>query len=302
MGCDWYSIDGDVACGILVSNKNIKERCKPGSSKPQLKCNDPLDDDTKDWLFQQTADFRIFNVTVTDAFILISKEELHRLSNLQLCGPYNISDQYFDIAVAQGVGTDELDEELLEVSRKVTPDGNKLSFQPGTCSFHYTRGSVIEIKREVTVPAAKPDPFVPVLQQQDLSMDLALLVGKGATLNTYQVNRAVLCCFVPGFDRLLRSDRHNEVTVAFENLEPSAVEAVINYHTTRDETSAVFPPHWGMPKDESDSIRQVYAVFKDSSNEVGEHKDKRARNVEGEPALSDPRWLDTTFILGPDAT
>jgi hypothetical protein len=60
---------------FLVSNKDIKELHKPGSSASDGRMinDDPLNRAAKEWLVQQTAGFRIYDVC--SAFVLIAKDD-----------------------------------------------------------------------------------------------------------------------------------------------------------------------------------------------------------------------------------
>jgi hypothetical protein len=316
MGCDWYSVYGEVCYGIVVSNNDIKEVHKPGSSPAsddEKVLDDPLNRATKEWLVQQTAGFRIYDVC--SAFVLITKddEQLIKLPELSMPGPYDIEFHPFDISVTPGRNKDVVDKDLFDIACKLTPEGNKLSFEPGTCCFHYTAGGVSDIssdlKHKGTVesmddekPEANANPFISLLKQEDLPTDLALVVGCGDLQKTFRVNRAVLCYFIPGFDCLVDDGDKGKEQLQLPDLDPNAVEAVIDYHTTRGETRAPFPPEWGMCDGEKNAINKVYKVLQPPEEPEAKRAKKAAAKSGFVAQQTDERFLDATFLVGPNRT
>lgn len=316
MGCDWYNIEGAVAYGIILSVEHIKGEYEIHSFQSAATGDESSDDDsegsfdgldekTVEWLVEQTKGFHLYSIG--PQFILVAPERLIELPGLSLAGPYEITDRPFEIAVSPGVGKEDLDSKLLEIARKLRPTNTlKLPFRPGTCKFHYTdSGMIKQIHYEYRDTSSLSDPeeasleqpptFVSVLDQDVLPNDVSLLVGKSDAQKTIQVNRAVVSCFVDGFDTLLG----DKGQVELPDLEPSAVVAVINHHTTREKTVNPFPPRWGsMPEKEKQAIREVYTTLKGE-----EPPSKKVRmSPEAHAALTDTRWLDATFLVGLDKT
>jgi hypothetical protein len=234
---------------------------------------------------------------------------LIELPGFDLVGPREIDAHPFHIRVTPGRNKDVVDKELFDIAGKLTPEGNKLSFEPGTCCFLYTNGGVSEIKSKLKdeidaeqlgdeKTEVELTPFIPVLKQGDLHTDLALVVGCGGSQKTFQVSRAVLCSFIAGFDQLINDGDGVKDQLLLPDLDPHAVEAVIDRHTTRGETLWTFP--WEMYDDEMNAIRNVYKVLEPPDEP--EAKRTKAAVKSGFIAQAGERFLDATFLVGPNRT
>jgi hypothetical protein len=83
------------------------------------------------------------------------------------------------------------------------------------------------------------------------------------------------------------------------DLDPHAVEAVIDHHTTRGKTFQTFPS-WTMCDDEKNAINKVYKVLEPP--EEPKAKRTKAAVKSGFIAQAGERFLDATFLVGPNRT
>ena len=254
MGYDWYYIANIEAYGVLIPNKQIKEAQKPGSSSSRkAHSDDPLDSDTTNWLFDQmahlTGDYCLFDIA--NAFVFIAKGDVDYSGDIEVVGPYDIvkSDHKFVIKL----NTDFLPrrdgehvyENLVQMAQRMTLQTEKLSFEPGlyrftgTSSFpmeEYCESDMLVEKAQAAYSSQELQENVvdqlPLLQQDDLSTDLTIVVGQGEHQKTYQVNQSVLREMVPGFESY-KEVNANGSTLHCSDLEPWLFEAVIGHYTTR---------------------------------------------------------------------
>ena len=205
--------------------------------------------------------------------------------------------------------------ELLGLARKFTPSGSKLSFAPGKYSFaatYYTL-EVKQLKRsdfssdgtgdnvdddsgDGTDDDDDDDIHALVTVPETVLFDFKLIVGKGKNKKTIGVNRALLFCSFPHLETML-SDALMNTKLELPELDPQAVLSVLEAFSSR---KVVKMPHPQCDYSEDSAFQEVQRTFGKSIIEMADEEPltKRPR-LEEHPAISDARWLDASFLCGP---
>ena len=100
----------------------------------------------------------------------------------------------------------------------------------------------------------------------------------------------------------MRISSTQHFSLILEDLHATAFEKVVeHYTTTRKPGRYASFPSWRMDKDLVDGINRVLNFLKptDEPQQKKLHADAAAAT---HPALTDPVWLDATFLVGPDKT
>jgi len=298
MGCDWYatrSLCTSSDYAIMVTNKDIKETRRPGSTKKDIKVerqcphgqedeeedllDDPLDQEDIEWLLRHAPAFRV--IEVEESFVLFTKSH-HDIVHVPFVGsgPYELEKMNrfvcFNIDEAP---KGELYTELLELARKFTPAGSKLSFAPGKYTIAKTR-FFTEGKWGSVVSAAD-------------SIDFELIVGNGDEKKTIGINKALFFCCFPHFETRF-SDALMDTKLELPELDPQAVQRVLDAFTSRKKVEMLY---WDKAHT---AFYHVQCVFGKSMIEMANQLPSSTDRPRLEhPAIADPRWLDAIFLCGP---
>lgn len=159
-----------------------------------------------------------------------------------------------------------------------------------------THNYILSVK-ELTPKKANPEPgpMRPVATQAfDLSniADFELVIGTGEEQKTIATNKAMLACFLPAFEHLVE-DMETAQKLVLEDLHPKAAETVLKIFTTREGGSV---PHRRDPM----FLSIGSAIKKFGLDDLRKRKASTEGNKGSQhPALTDNRWLDVTFLVGP---
>jgi len=202
--------------------------------------------------------------------------------------------------------------ELLELARKFTPSGSKLSFAPGKYSFVATSFTV-EVKQLKRSDSSSDgtcdniddnsgdgtddddDIHALVTVPETVLFDFKLIVGKGKNKKTIGVNRALLFCSFPHLETML-SDALMETKLEFPELDPQAVLSVLDAFSSR---KVVKMPDPQCDYSEDSAFQEVHYTFGKSMIEMADEQPPTKRPKLEHPAIGDARWLDASFLCGP---
>ena len=299
MGRHWY--DFKTICSsdyaIMVTNKGIKETHRPGSTKEDVKekmhssigeededlLDAPLHKEDVEWLLDRAPEYNAYQIG--ESFVLFTKgqNDMREAPCLEVPGPYEIEEEYrlirFHIEEAP---KGELYTELFELAGKFTPSGSKLSFPPGKYSFATTDSWLLKVKQlkrwsnyNTTVP-----------------LDFELIVGNGDKMKIIGVNRALLLCCFPHIETRF-GDALTDTKLELPKLDPQAVESLLGAFSSRHQ---VRMPYWSR---EQRAFYKVRCAFGNSTIEIAKKKLPDDRTRLEHPAMADPRWLDASFLCGP---
>jgi hypothetical protein len=324
---DNYFFDA-VFCpfGILVLNKDIKEVYNQlgrsdENTEPCLK--DSLFLREIDWVIDQCngsdrqksddAGFDLYQIC--DTFVLITKQtRLHDVPMLRVEVPHKILDKrlHCQVMPVDPEKPDEYDS-LVAIARRLTPEGNKLSFPPGEYSFSSGHECSYEKlknwRSKASTTGEKKYKWMPDAYFHDgarIPSDFQLVVGSGEKQKTIDTGKALLSCYLPKFDDLV-GDIMKTDNIALQDLDPDMVEIVLEFSTTRKQVVLPFQC------DEEDRIAETTKVLQTFGLEVEDEtyqtQTKKLKidttddmSTSSHPALTDPRWLDATFLAGQEKT
>ncbi|KAL3904874.1 MAG: hypothetical protein SGILL_009900 [Bacillariaceae sp.] len=319
MGCDWYDFKAFCSSGnaVMVTNNDIKEVHKAGSSNDDDDSDSDddsgvfpekgaLEPEVVDWLLNQVKGYKVQELG--SGFVLIMHEDMSlvEMPSLSVPGPYEIENEYVRIDIKKAPEGGEEYNQLLDIARKLTPPGNKLSFQPGQYKYSMTSSHVMSVKElSASNDAEKNDgtdedetedtkPPAPSESVTAAPMDFELVVGEGENQKTLKSNKTLLACFFPNFKELTE-DVLEANKIELKQLSPEAVAIVLDLYTTRK--SVKLPGRWGSERDLYNSVLAAKTVF--GVGDEGSKPPPKKPKTE-HPALADPRWLDATFIVGAD--
>jgi len=176
--------------GIVVLNKDIKKVHKQGRVSTNTEhFKDSLLLSEVEWIIDQcnrddsdheNSDDAGFNLyQICDKFVLITKQtRLHNVPTLKVEVPYKIMDRRLHCKVVQVEPRkgDEYDS-LVEIARKLTPEGTKLSFPPGQYSF--SSGTDLTYEKLKRPRKSKPLKVAPVVDATPIPSDFQIVVGSG---------------------------------------------------------------------------------------------------------------------------
>ena len=301
MACDCYYFKAMCSSdyAIMITNKDIKETHRPGSTNKDVKeathgsssgkqdeeeeedeeededlLDARLDKEDVDWLLDNAPDFKAYQIS--EAFVLFTKahNDIRETPCVYVQGPYNIEHEDYKVCFnIEDAPKGEDYTELFELARKFTPPGSKLSFAPGKYSFAASRSSMLEVK-------------------QLKRFDFGLIVGKGDEKETVGVNRAVfLCCFPHVETRF--GDALMDTKLELPELNPQAVQKVLDTYSSRKKVKRPFC--WN----EKDVFQTVQRAFGKSMVEMASETTPTESSRLEHPAIADPRWLDASFLCGP---
>lgn len=114
----------------MVSNKDINQVRSPGSCNADTNfISALLEKPDIEWVLDQAKGFKVY--TLGDSCILFMKPNQKLLTPpvLFVDGPYEIEERFAKFTVEDAPEGNEYDE-LINLARKLTPEGNKLSFPP----------------------------------------------------------------------------------------------------------------------------------------------------------------------------
>jgi hypothetical protein len=324
MGGDQYSFMAlwSSGCAILVLNKDIKEAYRQGSSNKDVDANnvedtrstmsdddkdvldDPLDEEETEWLLNHAKGFNAYQIG--NSFVLVMKvpHNLQEAPPLNVWGPRDPEETFFVKFGIKEASKGEEYTELVEVARKLTPSGSKLSFAPGVYTFSTTYSSIMEVRHlngsdlfsdSATEKASTDDDDDKKTNdhlQQEIPTDFELIIGKGNKKKTIRVGRAILFCYFPHLETLV-NDALKDTKLELPQLDPEAVQKVLDALTSRKKVRLY-----------GHSTSQVTDAFGwstiDSDDDVDKDEPPTKKCKKEHPAMADPRWLDVTFLVGPD--
>lgn len=322
MGCDWYDFLTIYSSGnaIMVTNQDIKETYSLGSSNNGIKethnlgssstenesfFDHPLNSEEIDWLIGHAGGYKAYQIGVN--FVLFTKahNDMREAPSLEVPGPNEIEEQFVQCRIEEAPEGEEYSE-LFELAGKLTPPGRKLSFAPGKYSFSATSTSLIRVEQlkrsssssDCTSEKANLDNdeknkhLVQLEIPTTVPSDFELIVGKGQKMKIIETNRALLFCFFPHLETLVR-DVFEETKLELPELDPVGVQFVLDEYSSR-ENKADWPYR---RSEEFKAIQKVKDKFGMSVTET--HGPPTKKPKKEHPAMADPRWLDATFLAGP---
>jgi hypothetical protein len=122
--------------------------------------------------------------------------------------------------------------------------------------------------------------------------DFELIVGNGDQKKTIRVNRAILLCSFPHIETRF-GDALTDTKLELPELDPWAVESVLGAFSSRKE---VRMPYW---EREQGAFYKVKCAFGKSTIEIAKEIHPTSSLGLEHPAIADPRWLDASFLCGP---
>lgn len=305
MGCDWYLFKALASSGyaVMIANKDIKEVRSAGSSnKENEQFDDPLNEEEIEWLLDQTTDFKAYELGKSFVLFMKKDHQIVQPPTLDVPGPYEIEERYVSCEIEKAPDGDEFNE-LFALARKLTPQDNKLSFPPGRYTFSMTSEylmQVEELKRmEAKLTASDQQAptdvtMAPSEVETSIPFDFELVIGKEDKKNIIHTHKSVLACFIPKFESLV-GDLTTATKLELPDLDHKAVKTVLDVFTTR-KNDARMPDRWHKDYQASKLVLETFGLDNDY-----QHKTKKAKTDDAifqHPALTDPRWLDVTFIVG----
>jgi hypothetical protein len=302
--------------GILVLNKDIKKvhEQRRSSMNTEEHFKDTLFQSEVKWIIDQcnsddsdrkNSDDAGFNLyQICDTFVLITKQtRLHNIPTLEVEVPFEITDRRLHCKVVQVEPRkgDEYDS-LVEIARKLTPEGTKLSFPPGQYSF--SSGTDLTYEKLKRPRKSKPLKVAPVVDATPIPSDFQIVVGSGEKKKSIASCKALLSCYLPKLDALV-DDIMKTDKIELPELDPDMVELVLECFTTRKHIELPFEC------DDEDRIKETTKVLETFGLEVDDEayqtqtkKLKRDTSddvsTSSHPALTDPRLLDAIFLAGPE--
>jgi hypothetical protein len=323
MGCDWYSFKAlcSSAIAIMVTNKDIKATRRPAGEDVNEEDHDqsgeededddkdcldaPLDKDDVEWLLDRAPGYNAYEIG--ESFVLFTKRhnDIRNAPCLEVPGPYEIEYEHrvvrFNIEEAP---KGEAYTELLELACKFTPSGSKLSFAPGMYSFAAAESDMLEVKQlkrsDSSSVSSSDDTSKEINAAQDdidspsmAPSDFELIVGNGAKQKTIGVNRALFFSSFPHVETIL-GDSLMDGKLELPELDPQAVQTVLEAFTSRKEVSKPYRSVAGA------AFEKVQCAFGKSMIEMVDEETPPTKRPRMEhPAMADPRWLDASFLCGP---
>lgn len=195
--------------------------------------------------------------------------------------------------------------EYLHVAAKLKLDDTKLAARPGPYTFLHTT-PVHEIsppipkemtpKQEtapVQVKEEKPR-AISAWKQDNLPQDLTIVVSdpKKESKKIFKTNKAICCCFMRGFERLLEKKTVHQGDRSFlllSDLDPDALVAGLTGLCNRDDSDS----------NGCEEFWEIWEVFQAHwETEEPPQKKVRVEHETGLKAMDDPKWLDATFLCG----
>ena len=316
MGGDRYSFIGLYSSdnAIMVTNKDILATRRSASSKEVVNeyahslydeeedfLNAYLDKAVVDWLLDRAQGYNAYQIG--GSFVLFTKapNELRKTPYLDVTSPYEIEpgDRCVSFSIEKAPKGDDYTE-LFELASKFTPSGSKLSFAPGMYSFSTTDCywlDMEQLKRSNSssvsssdgtskkISAAKGDIDAP----PSIPFDFELIVGSGDEKKTIGVNRASFLCYFPHVETYF-GDSLMDGKLELPELDPQAVQTVLAAFSSR---KTVYKPYRA-------AFEEVQLAFGKSMLEMVDQKEPPTKRPRLEhPAMADPRWLDASFLCGP---
>ena len=190
--------------------------------------------------------------------------------------------------------------ELFELACKFTPPGSKLSFAPGKYSFAATNSDLIYVNQlkkpdssqESNTVTYDDDILARATIPATVLIDFELIVGNGDKKKTIGVNRALLFCSFPHLETML-GDPLLDTKLELPNLDPEAVQSVLETFISRKKVSTPFHHK------ERAAFEEVQRAFGKSIIEMADEEPPTKRSKLEHPAIADARWLDASFLCGP---
>jgi len=122
--------------------------------------------------------------------------------------------------------------------------------------------------------------------------DFELIVGNGDKMKIIGVNKALFFCCFPHIETML-GDALMDTKVNLPNLDPEAVQSVLEAFSSRKEVTASYDHK------ERAAFKEVQRAFGKSIIEMADEEPPTKRPRLEHPAISDARWLDASFLCGP---
>jgi len=305
----------------MVANKDIKEAHRPGSSDTDSQAYaeenydllegdeylpvDRLDKEDVEWLLDNAPEYNAYHIGM-ESLVLFTKRNNHirEAPTLDAYGPNEDNDSFVLCNFEEAPQGEEYTE-LLKLARKFTPSGRKLAFAPGTYFFAATGTHLIQVNQLKRTDSLSDDTCKKTDLPTDdkgcvpmtvVPLDFELIVGNGDEKKTIRVNRAIVFCCFPQLQNMV-GDAFTDTKLELPDLDPRAVHLVLEAFTARKKV--------GIPSsnDEYEAFQKVQHVFGKSSMEMAKQEQepppaKKPKKLE-HPAMADHRWLDTTFLVGP---
>ena len=322
MGIPWY--DFKAICSrdnaIMVSNNDIRATHRPGSTSEDVKVetkgsngeeeedphssseeeekkelfHGPLDKEVVEWLVDRAPEYNAYQIG--ESFVLFTKGHngIHEIPGLYVPGTYIMEDSLVRCSIEEAPKGEEYTE-LFELARKFTPPGSKLSFAPGIYSFATTFSHWIEVKQLKRSDSSSDDTSKEINSCDDeddidipatVPFDFELIVGNGDEKKTIKVNRALFFCCFPDAETKL-GDAKMDTKLELPELDPEAVQGVLDAFSSRKNAKRPYD-------------HQKYEAFLKAQRAFGMNEPLQKKRPRLEhPAINDPRWLDASFLVGP---
>jgi hypothetical protein len=316
MGCDWYDIKTLCSSGtaIMVTNKDIKETRRSGSDKEdeeeyeeeyeeddEDRLDAPLDKEDVEWLLDQTPEFNAYDIS--ESFVLFTKghNDIREAPGLYLPAAYVSDDEYkiFRVNIEKAPKGEEYTE-LFELACKFTPSGSKLSFAPGKYSFATTDSYMLLVTQLKRSDSSSDDTSKKINPADDntyapatVPFDFELIVGNGDKKKKIGVNRALFFCCFPHLETMF-GDAFMDTKLELPELDPRAVQRVLETFFSRKKVSMP-----GRYTKAYKALQKVQCAFGKSMIEMSNEEPPLTRPRMEHPAIADPRWLDVSFLCGP---
>ena len=330
MPADWYDFKAIYSSdfAIMVTNKDIKETHRPGSTQEDVNEEThssigeenededeeedeefyaPLEKEDVEWLLDRAQEFNAYEIG--DSFVLFTKGHnvLHEAPRLYVIGPYEVDDEFWVVRFhLEEAPLGELYTELFELARKFTPPGNKLSFPPGKYSLATTDEYMLKVKPLKKRPDSSPDnsssddinkgksPADDDMDAQAIvPFDFDLIVGNGDKKKTIGVNRAVFLCCFPHIETMF-GEALMDTKLELPELDPQAVQSVLDTYSSRKQARKP-----DLSEREHMDFQNVQRAFGKSMIEMAKEETPNESSRLEHPAIADPRWLDASFLCGP---
>jgi hypothetical protein len=320
MGIPWYGFKAVCSSGnaIMVTNNDIKETHRPGSSKEDVpedthnsreeedKDEDEedededenlfyarLDEEDVEWLLDRAPEYSAYQIG--ESFVLFTKGHngIRETPRLDVPGSYNMYEPCVRCCIEEAPKGEEYNE-LFELACKFTPPWSKLSFAPGMYSLAATTPFLIKVK-QLKRSDSSSDGTSNLINSADDGMDapaptvpfdFELIVGNGDEKKTIGVNRALFFYCFPHVETKF-GDACMDTKLELPELDPQAVERVLKVFSSRKDVAKPYHPH------------NEYKAFEKVQRAFGKSMKEMANGRFEHPAIADPRWLDATFLVGP---
>lgn len=132
--------------------------------------------------------------------------------------------------------------------------------------------------------------------EMSVPSDFDIVVGEGENQKTIHSNKAVLACYLPKFEALV-GDVTQAKKMELRDVDPEAVEMLLDIVTTRKNVE--MPYRYGKKYEAVQKVRKIF-FGSDTNVQPSNKKAKTSNGVAQHPALNDDRWLDVTFLVGPN--